>query len=141
MSDDAEPAIGELTYLYVATDDVDRDVAFYERALGARMEWRFAAFDTEVAAMRLGPGPLVLLAEHRSAPSCLPIWRVADLDAAVARLASSGFAVEGETVGTPDGPVHVLRDPSGNQIGLLHAERLNALAAAYADPTHANAVH
>jgi catechol 2,3-dioxygenase-like lactoylglutathione lyase family enzyme len=117
MSDRAEPGLGELTYLYVATDDVARNLGFYERALGARLVWRFAAFATEVAAVRLGPGPLVLLAGHRDAPGVLPIWTVADLDAAVARLRSSGFEVEGETAGTPDGPVHVLRDPSGNQLG------------------------
>jgi hypothetical protein len=38
------------------------------------------------------------------------------------------------------GPVHVLRDPSGNQLGLLQADRPNSLVTAYADPTHANAV-
>jgi len=133
--------LGELAYLYVATDDVERDVSFYERALGAARVWRFRAFDTEVAAMRLGPAPLVLLAEHRAAPSVLPIWTVADLDAAVARLAASGFESDGETVGTPDGPVHVLHDPSGNELGLLRADRPNALAGAYADPTNTNAVH
>jgi predicted enzyme related to lactoylglutathione lyase len=135
-----EPALGELVYLYVGTDDVARDLAFYERALGARFVWRFDAFGTEVAAVRLGPGPLVLLAEHRPAPSCLPIWSVADLDAATARLAASGFEAHGETVGTPDGPVHVLRDPSGNEVGLLRPDRPGALEDAYADPTNTNAV-
>jgi predicted enzyme related to lactoylglutathione lyase len=133
-------AIGELVYLYIGTVDVERDRAFYLEALGAEPVWRFAAFATEVAAMRLGPGPLVLLAEHRRVPSCLPIWSVPDLDAAVARLASSGFEVQGETAGTPDGPVHVLRDPSGNELGLLQQDRPNALEAAFADPDHENAV-
>ncbi len=130
-----------LAYLYVGTDDVARDVEFYERALDANLVWRFKAFDTEVAAVRVGAGPLVLLAEHRPAPSCLPIWTVDDLDVETARLAGSGFELNGETVGTPDGPVHVFRDPSGNEIGLLRAERPGALETAYADPTHANAVH
>ncbi len=133
--------MGELVYLYVGTDDVERDRTFYIEALGAEPVWRFRAFATEVAAVRLAPGaPLVLLAEHRPAPSCLPIWSVTDLDAAVARLAASGFEVHGETAGTPDGPVHVLRDPSGNEIGLLRQDRPNALDAAFADPDHENAV-
>jgi catechol 2,3-dioxygenase-like lactoylglutathione lyase family enzyme len=137
-----EPAaIGELAYLYVGTDDLDRDRTFYIEALGAAPVWRFQAFATDVAAVRFGSGsPLVLLAEHRPAPSCLPIWVVTDLDAAVARLSDSDFESHGETVGTPDGPVHVLQDPSGNQIGLLQQDRPNALAAAYEDPTHENAV-
>jgi hypothetical protein len=36
--------------------------------------------------------------------------------------------------------VHVLRDPSGNEIGLLQQDRPDALDAAYADPDHASAV-
>jgi hypothetical protein len=136
-----ETPLGTLAYLYVATDDVARDQAFYEEALGAERVWRFRAFDTDVAAVRLTDGPpLVLLAEHRRAPSCLPIWTVPDLEVAVARLRASRFEPEGETVGTPDGPVHVLRDPSGNEIGLLQQDRPNALAAAYAENDHANAV-
>jgi predicted enzyme related to lactoylglutathione lyase len=137
---DVSDQVGSLVYLYVGSDDVDRDVAFYESALGARLVWRFHAFATDVAAVRLGAGPLVLLAEHRTAPSCLPIWTVTDLDAAIARLADSGFEADGETVGTPDGPVHVLRDPSGNELGLLRADRPGALEHAYADPTNTNAV-
>jgi catechol 2,3-dioxygenase-like lactoylglutathione lyase family enzyme len=137
----ASDGIGTLVYLYVGTDDVDRDRDFYVEALGAEPVWRFRAFDTDVAAVRLGPGvPLVLLAEHRPAPSCLPIWSVTDLDAAIARLEASGFETQGVTAGTPDGPVHVLRDPSGNETGLLRQDRPNALEAAYADPDHANAV-
>jgi catechol 2,3-dioxygenase-like lactoylglutathione lyase family enzyme len=133
--------VGELVYLYVGTDDVERDRAFYIEALGAEPVWRFNAFATEVAAVRLAPGaPLVLLAEHRPAPSCLPIWSVTDLEGAVARLGASGFEAHGETAGTPDGPVHVLRDPSGNEIGLLRQDRPNALEAAFADPDHENAV-
>src|SRR5258707_1168980 len=136
MTDDAGGALGELVYLYVGTDDVDRDRAFYIEALGAAPVWRFQAFATDVAAVRVGPGPLVLLAEHRPAPSCLPIWSVADLDAAVERLRASGFESHRQTAGTPDGPVHPLRDPSGNELGLLQQDRPNALGAAYAHPQH-----
>jgi predicted enzyme related to lactoylglutathione lyase len=65
---------------------------------------------------------------------------VPDLDAAIARLRTSGFEPHGETAGTPDGPVHVLRDPSGNEIGLLQQDRPGALEVAFADPDHENAV-
>ncbi len=141
MSPDRPGALGELAYLYVGTDDVERDRAFYLEALGAAPVWRFQAFATDVAAVRLASGgPLVLLAEHRPTPSCLPIWTVPDLDAAVAQLRASGFETHGETAGTPDGPVHVLRDPSGNEIGLLRQDRPGALEAAFADPDHENAV-
>jgi hypothetical protein len=138
---DSGGPLGVLTYLYVGTDDVDRDEAFYAETLGATRVWRFRAFSTDVTAIRLGSGPpLVLLAEHRPVPSCLPIWTVSDLDAAVERLNASRFEHHGETVGTPDGPVHVLRDPSGNEIGLLRPDRPGALEAAYRDPANENAV-
>jgi len=141
MTAETVGAMGKLAYLYVGTDDVDRDRAFYLQALGAAPVWRFQAFATDVAAVRMAPdGPLVLLAEHRTTPSCLPIWTVPDLDAAITRLGASGFETHGETAGTPDGPVHVLRDPSGNEIGLLQQDRPGALEAAFADPDHENAV-
>ena len=133
--------IGRLAYLYVGTDDVTRAVDFYRECLGGELVWRFDAFATDVAAVRLAPeSPLVLLAEHRPAPGVLPIWTVPVLDDAVARLAGSSFAATGETVGTPDGPVHVVRDPSGNELGLLQPDRPNALEAAFADPDNTNAV-
>lgn len=141
MTDAAAGTPGELAYLYMGTDDVDASLAFYTEALGAQFVWRFRAFATDVAAVRFGSGrPFVLLAEHRPTASCLPIWSVADLDTAIAALAHAGFAARGETVGTPDGPVHVVADPSGNQLGLLRPDRPGALEAAYADPTDTNAV-
>lgn len=136
-----DSALRELVYLYVGVDDVDASIAFYREALGAEFVWRFDAFGTEVAAVRVtDEGPLVLLAAHRPAPSVLPIWTVADLNAAIERLASSSFEAVGETAGTPDGPVHVLRDPSGNEIGLLRPDRPGALEAAHADPDNTRAV-
>jgi predicted enzyme related to lactoylglutathione lyase len=133
--------LGEPAYLYVGVDDIDRAILFYEQALGAEFVWHFRRFGTEVAAVRVSAsGPLVLLAAHRLAPSCLPIWTVDDLDATVAHLAAAGFADRGETAGTPDGPVHVLRDPDGNELGLLQQDVPNALVARYADPTNTSAV-
>jgi predicted enzyme related to lactoylglutathione lyase len=133
--------LGAPAYLYVGVDDIARARDFYERALGAEFVWHFRRFGTEVAAVRVSDdGPLVLLAEHRPVPSCLPIWTVADLGVAVERLAAAGFAARGETAGTPDGPVHVVRDPDGNELGLLQQDVPDALVARYADPTNDAAV-
>jgi len=136
---DAAPA-GHCAYLYVGTADVSASLDFYQRALGAEFVWRFHAFGTDVAAVRLAPDPpLILLAGHRPVPSCLPIWVVADLDGWTRRLHAAGFA-PGETVGTPDGPILVLRDPSANEVGFLRPDRPGALEQAYADPSNPNAV-
>jgi predicted enzyme related to lactoylglutathione lyase len=134
--------LGPPAYLYIGVDDIARARDFYERALGAEFVWHFRRFGTEVAAVRVSDvGPLVLLAEHRPVPSCLPIWTVTDLEAAVARLAAAGFADRGQTADTPDGPVLIVRDPDGNELGLLRQDVPNALIAPYADPENEFAVH
>jgi catechol 2,3-dioxygenase-like lactoylglutathione lyase family enzyme len=131
---------GACAYLYVGTNDVSASLDFYQRGLGADLVWRFHAFGTDVAAVRVtGGGPLLLLAGHRPVPSCLPIWTVPDLEPVVERLQTEGFA-PGDAVGTPDGPIQVLTDPSGNEIGLLRPDRPGALEQAYADPSNTNAV-
>jgi catechol 2,3-dioxygenase-like lactoylglutathione lyase family enzyme len=133
--------LGPPAYLYVGVADVRVAVDFYERALGAEFLWHFRRFGTEVAAVRVSDdGPQVLLAEHRPTPSCLPIWVVPDLDALAAHLATAGFVERAVTDGTPDGPVLVLRDPDGNELGFLQQDRPNALEARYADPTNDAAV-
>jgi predicted enzyme related to lactoylglutathione lyase len=76
-----------------------------------------------VAAVRLGEGPLVLLADHREAPSVLQIWAVDDLDRALERLKAVGWADREKRVEVPDGPCMLLSDPSGNEIGLLQVVR------------------
>jgi hypothetical protein len=42
--------------------------------------------------------------------------------------------------GTPDGPVHVLRDPDGNEVAFLQQDLPDALVARYADPGNEAAV-
>jgi predicted enzyme related to lactoylglutathione lyase len=118
----AEPG-RRLVYLYMGSGDVGRDVDFYQGQLGGELVWRFESFGTEVAAIRLGTGPLVLLAGHREAPSVLQIWEVDDLDGAVAELREAGWAGPETRVDVPDGPCLVLRDPSGNELGLLERVR------------------
>jgi len=133
--------LGPPVYLYVGVDDVRAAVEFYERALGAEFLWHFDRFGTEVAAVRITDGgPQVLFAEHRPTPSCLPIWTVSDLDALVEHLAAAGFADRGVTAGTPDGPVHVLRDADGNELGFLQQDRPDALVPRYNDPANEAAV-
>lgn len=87
------------------------------------MVWRSEGFGAEVAAVRLGDGPLVLLADHREAPSVIQIWTVEDLEDAHAQLEAAGWTGSDKRVEVPDGPCLVLRDPSGNEIGLLEQTR------------------
>jgi predicted enzyme related to lactoylglutathione lyase len=115
--------IGRLVYLYVGSKDVPADLAFYRSQLGAEVVWHHRAMGTEVAAVRLDDGPLVLLADHRDPGTVLPIWTVEDLDAAADTLKASGWTGRATRVEVPDGPCLLLHDPSGNEIGLLHQVR------------------
>ena len=79
-----------LEYLYVGTAEFDRDVAYYRDVLGAPLLWNLEGFGAHVAAFRLGKGPLLLLADHRPAPSCMPIYVVEDLKETAKELRKRG---------------------------------------------------
>jgi hypothetical protein len=122
-----DSTIRRLAYLYVGSADVEGDLAFYRDQLGAEVMWDRQAMGTHVAAVRLGEGPLVLLADHREAGTVLPIWTVDDLDAALAVLKERGWNGPITRVEVPDGPCLLLADPSGTEIGLLHQVRPNVM--------------
>ena len=118
---------GRLVYLYIGSADVGRDLPFYVEQLGGELAWRVDSGGTEVAAVRLGEGPLVLLADHRPVPSVLQIWAVGNLTMEVERLEAAGWTGSARTVEVPDGPCLVLADPSGNEIALLEQVRPNVM--------------
>ena len=130
----------ELRFLYVGSDDTATDLSSWLAAPGARLRWRFHAFDADVAAVDLGHPPLVLVADHRPAGTVLPIYAVDDLDGSVDALRAAGWTLLADHAGTPEGPTSVLRSPTGAEIALLRVDRPDALDGAWADPGHTNAV-
>jgi hypothetical protein len=134
------PPLGKLAYLYVGTADFDRDAVYYEQVLGATRIWAFNAFGAKVAAFRLCEGPLVLLADHRPALSCMPILTVVNLEATAAELKARGWLSEGDVFEVPNGPCLRFTDPSGNPYALLQNDRPDAMEQAYADSTNQNAI-
>ena len=123
-----DPPLGELKYLYVGTSRFDEDLEFYGTVLGAEKVWHFEEFGARVAAFRVAQGPLLLLADHRPAPSCLPVFAVSDLDAAVRELEGRGWRPESGPFGIPDGPCYLFRDRSGNQLAVFGDVRPDALS-------------
>lgn len=113
---------GPLRFLYVGSSDVGRDLAAH-KAAGAEELWDKAAFGTRVAAVRVGPGPLVLLAGHRPAGHVLPVYEVVDLKAAAKALGKAGWTLEGEAFEVPNGPCRLARDPSGAEWALFEDRR------------------
>ena len=130
MPKEPAPPLGDLKYLYVGTSRFDEDLEFYRDVLGAEEVWNFEEFGARVAAFRVAAGPLLLIADHRPAPSCLPVFGVDDLDAAVAGLKARGWRADSGPFGIPDGPCYLFSDRSGNQLAIFGNVRPDALSAA-----------
>jgi hypothetical protein len=117
----ADPALplGVLKYLYVGSADVERDLAYYQGTLGGTVIFDLRKFGAHVAAVRLGQGPLFLLADHRPAPGVLPIFVVENFEATVEGLKARGWIPKHGPFEVPDGPCYVFADPSGNELAVL----------------------
>jgi hypothetical protein len=123
--------LGRLAYLYVASRDVEADLHHWTHTIGGRLVWDFTAFGTRVAAVRVGTGPLLLVAGHRRPPSVLPVYAVPDLDATTRALRARGWRPTTGPFGIPDGPCYLFEDKSGNAFALFGNERPNALTAEF----------
>jgi hypothetical protein len=135
-----QPVLGRLEFLYVGTSAFERDCAYYRDVLGANLVWAFNAFGAKVAAFRLCDGPLWLLADHRRAPSCMPIIAVQHLERTVAELKERGWHSDGDSFEIPNGPCYRFTDPSGNQIAIFQNLRPDSMERAFADKDNPNAI-
>jgi hypothetical protein len=116
---EAAPPLGRLKYLYVGTARFEEDLAYYVGVLGAEKVWHFERFGAKVAALRVADGPLLLLADHRPAPSCMLVFAVADLEATATELRSRGWEPQAGPFDIPDGPCYVFADRSGNPLAIF----------------------
>jgi hypothetical protein len=113
----------ELEFIYSPSSDVGAEVTYYVEGLGAEVVYAIEAFGTRVAMLRLtDPGPKLLLAEHLHGDWPVLIYRVADLDAAEADLASRGVRF-GPRFGFPDGDATELDIPGPQRIAVYQRTR------------------
>ena len=112
-----------MKYLYVGSSNIQKDVDYYTKTLGARKVWDRTGFGARVAAFELGPGPLILLADHRPAGSCIMIFQVDDLKRTSEQLRRRGWKAESAHFEVPEGPCYRFNDPSGNLLALLEIVR------------------
>ena len=132
--------LGLLEYLYLGTADFERDCQYYSKVLGAERVWAFHAFGAKVAAFRVCTGPLFLVADHRLAPSCMPVMAVDDLGATVSELKERGWKSEGDVFEIPHGRCYRFIDTSGNRFAVFQNDRSDVMENAFADPTNAQAI-
>src|SRR5438445_5191485 len=104
------PPFGALRFLYVGSSDVGRDLEYYTGVLGAEKIWDLSSSGTRVAAVRLCHGPPLLLAWHRSAPSCLAIFEVRDIGATAKELKRQGSESESGQFEIPNGHRYFFKD-------------------------------
>ncbi len=124
---------GQLRYLYVGSSNVDKDLEYYTGILGAQKIWDISSSGTRVAALRLGRGPSILLADHRPAGSCILIFQIQDLAATSKQVREKGWKPEGESFEIPEGPCYRFNDPSGNPLALLEVVRPNVFGPSFED--------
>ena len=124
---------GKLAYLYVGTGDLDRDLEYYTKTLGGTLLWNYHEFGAKVASVRLCDGPQYLLADHRRAPSVLPIFEVGHLKATAKHLRSRGWKSEGRSFEIPPGPCLLFKDPSGNELAIFENVRPGLMEGSFGD--------
>lgn len=129
-----------LEYLYVGCNEFDADVRFYKDTIKAELLWAFNKFGSKVAAFKMAYGPILLLADHKKAPSIEPIFSVDNLETAVKSLKERGITKLDGPIDTPNGRAYSFKDPGGNQFSILQNENPEAMERAYADKSNKSAI-
>jgi hypothetical protein len=115
-----------LDFVYMPSRDVAADVRHFTGVLGGELVFAIEAFGTRVAMVRLAPSsPAVLLAGHLEGERSVLVFRVADLDEAVAAVEERGYSA-GERFGIPHGPACALDAPGGQRLALYELTRPEA---------------
>jgi hypothetical protein len=127
MADQTSP-FQQLDFLYTPSRDVAADLVYLTEVLGGRVVFAVEAMGTRVAAVQFTTGPpLVLPADHVEGERPILVYRVADLDAALAGLAARGWRRQ-PTLEIPHGPCCSFRTPEGHRIALYQLTRPEAVA-------------
>lgn len=118
----------------MGSSDYDGDLTYYRDVLRAQEVWNFDRFGSRITAFSLCAGPLILVADHKAAPSCQPVFRVADLSATARDLKQRGWQPLYGPFGTPNGEAYSFKDPSGNTFAIYQIDETST-DHAYYDPT------
>ena len=112
-----------LDFVYLPSRDVAADVTHFTCRLGGNLVFAIAAFGTRVAMVRLDPHPPpLLLAEHLQGDQPVLVYRVADLDRAIAELRNREVEVAARFE-IPHGPGAELANPGPQRVALYQLTR------------------
>ncbi|MFN2616009.1 MAG: VOC family protein [Thermoleophilaceae bacterium] len=125
MAEDPLPFV-RLDFVYMPSRDTAADLRHFTEELGGRAVFAIEAFDARVAMVELAEGPpALLLADHLEGERPVLVFRVEDLDAAVAGLERGGARV-GARFGIPHGPICSLDLPGGQRLAIYERTRPEA---------------
>lgn len=113
----------QLDFVYMPSRDVAADARYFTEVLGAELVFSIDAMGTRVAMVRLADSPpRLLLADHVEGDRPILVYRVPDLDSALADLKTRGWK-EARTLELPMGPASSFATPGGQRIALYEATR------------------
>jgi hypothetical protein len=123
----AAPPFGSLDFVYMPSRDVPADLAYFTAVLGAEVVFAIDGMGTRVAMVKLSDSPPpVLLADHVDGDAPILVYRVADLDTAVAEHKGRGWK-KARTLELPMGPACSFKTPGGQRFALYEATRLGVI--------------
>ena len=111
-----------LDFIYAPSEDVARDLDYFERVLGGEVVFAIDGMGARVAMVRLGDGPPVLLADHLEGTAPVLVYRVEALEAAMGELEGRGWR-RGRMLELPMGAACSFVAPGGQRIAIYEASR------------------
>ena len=118
----------ELDFIYTPSSDVARDMKYFTDVLGGTLLFSVEGMGARAALIKLTEQPPhVLLTDHLEGERAILVYRVTDLEGALADLEARGWKRE-ETFEIPHGPCCSFVAPGGHRIALYQLTRPEAEA-------------
>jgi hypothetical protein len=118
----------QLDYLYIPSKDVAADRDYFTKVLGAEAAFSIEGMGARVAMLRLAQGPPhMLLTDHLEGDRPILIYRVAELDLAMADLKGRGWKKK-QALEIPMGLCCSFTTPGGHRIAIYELTRPEVLA-------------
>ncbi|HEY6628509.1 MAG TPA: VOC family protein [Acidimicrobiia bacterium] len=107
-----------LDFLYIPTQDVAGDAAYFTDVLGGTLVFAIEEWRTRVAMVEMTVGPPHLLfTDHVDGERPILIYRVEDLEATLERLTADGWERD-SVFEIPQGPCCSFRTPGGHRVAV-----------------------
>lgn len=115
-----------LDFVYTPSTDVASDARYFTDVLGGELVFAVEGMGARGALIKLAPEPPhVLLIDHLAGHRPVLVYRVADIEAAMASLEERGWARE-EVFEIPHGPCCSFTTPGGHRIAIYQLVRPSA---------------